>query len=153
MIHAVLFNPSAFDKEGLEEIIRRTGGHYEGAITTSVYNCLESFPDGSLYKSFTSPDADSDGLVNCHNDTELFIRVNLKGESEDDRDSEPGYDDYVMQLQDGDITYREFIREQEDIEEEYEEWKQQNHIEDSEESAKHFLRYRDNFCMITQSLV
>jgi hypothetical protein len=121
-------------------------------ITSSVFNCLESFPDGGIYKSFVNPNVITDGLTNCQNDIERFIRVNTE-DGEDEIKEGITYDDLVLELQEGTMSYREFISRQPDLEDEYQQWLSDNRLDDSEEASQHFFQYHDNFTMMSQSLL
>ena len=80
MIHAICFNRKAFERETFSKILAQTKGKDAGSLTSTVWNCIESFPDGNIYKSFvTEQEMNEKDIVNCQDDIEKFIYVNQYG--------------------------------------------------------------------------
>ena len=78
MIRAVCFNRDVFRRDILDKIVRRTKGMMTGnLITEGPVNCIESFPDGSLCYSFTTPgELAGRQVTDCGCDIERFMDVN-----------------------------------------------------------------------------
>lgn len=151
MVHAVLFNPKAFDSVNLIKILEQTGGNYEGIMVKKLWNCMESFPDGRIYKSFVRKDElDGKNVIDCGDDLERFIYVNKYGLTNQDEDME--YENLVQKVQDGEMTFVEFIEAQEELNEEWKEWLAEYKLEPTEANANAFLSYHDNLAMGCQSL-
>lgn len=84
MIRAVCFSADVFRKEVLERILDATGATWGGWMAEDIQpNCLESFPDGSMYYSCCT-DGVPDKVVNCHSDVGRFIYVNGYGKKNTD---------------------------------------------------------------------
>ena len=75
MIRAVCFNRKSFDPKNIERICLQTGCQYRGVLTdTAMTNCIESFPDGSIYLSYIRQVGKH--ICNCRNDLSKFIQLN-----------------------------------------------------------------------------
>ena len=77
MIRAVCFNRKAFNWDMLQHICSQIGCRFQGYLTdAAVINCIESFPDGSIYLSHVS--SVNKRMVNCHSDIDKFITINTR---------------------------------------------------------------------------
>lgn len=81
MIKAVCFNPDVFKIDVLRKIEQETGGTWLGYLGESFQvNCIESFPDGSLFFSYCWPEeAARSNMMDCQHDIQKFIYVNSYG--------------------------------------------------------------------------
>lgn len=78
MIRAVCFNRKFFTLEALRKICAETMGKWGGYLTDpSMVNCIESFPDGSIYFSFTEKIVNKN-IYNCQDDINKFIQANIQ---------------------------------------------------------------------------
>lgn len=76
MIRAVCFDRNAFRAECLERISTETMGRFVGFLADpSLVNCVESFPDGTLWLSHTGGSIPCH-VYNCHSDIHRFIQAN-----------------------------------------------------------------------------
>lgn len=151
MVHAVLFNPKAFEEENLQKILVQTKGTYEGTMLNAIWNCMESFSDGSIYKSFVQKDGfDKSKIIDCGDDIEKFIYINNYGIIQNKENME--YDELVQKVQDGEITMVQFVEAQEDLVEDWQEFLKDNDLKPTEENAGRFLEYREALAMDCQIL-
>lgn len=75
MVRAVCFNRKAFDSKVLNQICAQIGCNFLGYLTdSSAVNCLESFPDGSVFLSYVGQI--NKQIINCHSDIDKFITIN-----------------------------------------------------------------------------
>lgn len=78
MIRSVCFSRHIFRQEMLKRICRETKGQMAGFLTDpSMVNCIESFPDGSIYYSF-APKQMPSHVFNCQGDINRFIQANTR---------------------------------------------------------------------------
>lgn len=152
MVHAVCFNKKCFDIDVFERILAKTGGQDAGYLVNTLQNCIESFPDGKIYRSFQNRNdwITDKGIIDCGDDIEKFVYVNQYGKKGKD-DGMNEYDNLVQQLQDGEISTVEFIERQEELSEEWKEWLEDNSFIKNEETATAFLNFRDNMAMHCQN--
>ena len=76
MIRAVCFDRNSFSAECLERICTETMGRVGGFLTDpSLVNCIESFPDGTLWLSRTGCRVPRH-VYNCYSDIHRFIAAN-----------------------------------------------------------------------------
>ena len=76
MIRAVCFNRHSFRSDTLRRICTETCGRLAGCLTDpSMANCIESFPDDSIYLSFISGRIPAH-VYDCKGDIDRFIQVN-----------------------------------------------------------------------------
>ena len=88
MVHAVCFNKKCFDIDVFERILAKTGGQDAGYLVNTLQNCIESFPDGKIYRSFQNRNdwITDKGIIDCGDDIEKFIYVNQYGKKGKDDD-------------------------------------------------------------------
>lgn len=153
MIHAICFNRKAFERETFSKILAQTKGKDAGSLTSTVWNCIESFPDGNIYKSFvTEQEMNEKEIVNCQDDIEKFIYVNQYGINKEEEEDMESYENLVQALQQGEINAVEFISKQPEMEEEWNEWLEWKKLEKSEATAIAFMGYKDDMAMNCQNL-
>ena len=150
MVHAICYNKKCFDAEVFERILLKTNGNDAGCLVNSIQNCIESFPDGNIYRSFQSKDNSGKDIIDCGDDIEKFIYVNMYGGKTKEEDMN-GYDRLVQLLQDGEIGAVEFIERQPELAEEWGEWLEEHSLKENESTAMSFLEYRDNMAMNCQN--
>ncbi len=76
MIRAVCFDKNSFKADTIKRICAETMGRLGGFLTDpSMVNCIESFPDGTIYFSYTGQMVPKT-VYNCHDDVNLFIQAN-----------------------------------------------------------------------------
>ena len=149
MVHAICFNKKCFDTDVLGRILAKTNGNDGGYLVNTIQNCIESFPDGNIYRSFQNKENLRKDIIDCGDDIEKFIYVNLCGIKTKEEDMN-GYDNLVQLLQDGKIGAVEFIERQPELEEEWLEWRDEHSLKENESTAMSFLEYRDNMAMNCQ---
>lgn len=153
MIHAVCFNRKAFERDTFSKILSQTGGMDAGNLTNTVWNCIESFPDGNIYKSFvTEQEMKDKGIINCQDDIEKFIYVNQYGTNKKEEEDMDTYENLVQALQEGKINAVEFISQQPEMAEEWSEWLGWRKLEKSEATAIAFMGYKDDMMMNCQNI-
>lgn len=75
MVRAVCFNRKAFSAKVLKHICMQVGCQFQGFLTdAAVVNCVESFPDGSIFLSYVG--RVDKKTINCHSDIKRFITIN-----------------------------------------------------------------------------
>lgn len=75
MVRAVCFNRKALNLNVLNRICAQLGCEFQGYLTdASMVNCIESFPDGTVYLSYVHHV--NNRMVNCQADVQKFITVN-----------------------------------------------------------------------------
>ena len=75
MIRAVCFNRKSFATDKLKDICEKIKGKFGGCLTEpSMVNCIESYPDGSIYLSWTGQVPHN--VYDCRNDINKFIQAN-----------------------------------------------------------------------------
>lgn len=141
MVRAVCFNKKAFTDEGFIGLLNQLKAEDGGTLTfTRPVNCVESFPNGTLCRSY----AESDMLgtlstaINCGEDIELFVYVNSYGTR-----NKPDYEDLVRMYQDGEMSIVDFIEAQEDLANEYHEYLAQSKRDRGEKSAGDYLDQKE----------
>ena len=144
MIRAICFNKESVSEEGYQKLLETLKCEDDGLITvTKETNCVESFADGRLCRSYRREDEHSKPnrfIRNCGQDLELFIKLNREESGE-----EPDHDGLVQAVQDGEIDMREFVEQQEDASRDYHDWLYRYNADASVESVEMFLEeYEEN---------
>ena len=136
MIRAICYNVKALTDEGFRELLGRMGAEDGGTLTFERQaNCVESFPDGTLCRSFADRTAGlPKTVIDCDDDMERFVRVNRTGIW-----NYPEYDGLVQMVQDGEMSMVEFLEAQEDMSGDFHEWLKRERKERTEENAGLFL--------------
>lgn len=151
MVHAVCFNKKCFDTEVFERILVKTNGNDAGYLINTLQNCIESFPDGNIYRSFHNRKdwINDKDIIDCGNDIDKFIYVNQYGTGINNNEND--HDNLVQLMQNGKIGAVEFIGRQPELEEEWLEWLEEHSLKVNEKTALDFLDYRENMAMNSQS--
>ena len=76
MIRAVCFNKKSFAAHVIKRICAETKGVMGGCLTDpALVNCIESFPDGTIYLSYVGNNMPKN-VYNCKDDINRFIQAN-----------------------------------------------------------------------------
>lgn len=136
MIRAICFNKMALAEEGFKELLIRLKARDGGTITFTA-NCVESFPDGTLYRSYYEHNQTMEMLhvTNCGDDLEKFVYVNTCGNKE----KEPSFDELVQMVQDGEINMIEFVEMQKGLKEDFHDYMMRNKMDRTAETVEMFL--------------
>ena len=109
MVRAICYNVKALTDEGFRELLGRMGAEDGGTLTFERQaNCVESFPDGTLCRSFADrEDGVPKTVIDCGDDIERFVHVNRTGIW-----NYPEYDALVQMVQDREMSMVEFVEAQ-----------------------------------------
>jgi hypothetical protein len=149
MVHAVCFNKKYMTGEKYTRVIEEIGANDGGTLIGSmdIFNCLESFPSGDIYRSLIWKENLDTEIIDCGEDIEKFIYVNKYGIN---KKEDMEYEDLIQLHQEGKIGTLEFVERQEDLTDMWLEWLKENNREKNELSANEFMQYIDEYMMSHQ---